>query len=90
MSPFENIREESAKVRREARERTIGYILGALGLVAGLAWNDAIKAFIDSIYPADGNGGITAKFIYAVVITVFVVVISVYLTRLAAKDKGQE
>lgn len=62
------------------RERTLGFITGGLGLVAGLAWNDAIKALIDYLFPLDKNG-IAAKFIYAVLISVIVVVLSVYLVR---------
>ncbi|OGD24234.1 hypothetical protein A2Z10_02950 [Candidatus Azambacteria bacterium RBG_16_47_10] len=64
------------------RAQTVGYIATAFGLVAGLAWNDAIKAFIENIFPL-GQGTMWAKFIYAVIITIFVVVITRYLLRLA-------
>ena len=39
--------EEDKRIRDLVRERTMGYIVGALGLVAGLAWNDAIKSLIE-------------------------------------------
>lgn len=66
------------------RAQTVGYIATAFGLVAGLAWNDAIKAFIENIFPL-GQGTMWAKFIYAVIITVFVVVITRYLLKAANK-----
>ena len=69
-------------MREQVRAQTVGYIATAFGLVAGLAWNDAIKAFIENIFPL-GQGTMWAKFIYAVIITIFVVVITRYLLRLA-------
>ena len=80
------IKKESQDLRKAVREKTLGYIVGALGLVAGLAWNEAIKSLIDYFFPASENG-ILAKFIYAVLITIVIVVISTYLVRLAAKKE---
>jgi hypothetical protein len=78
---------KKAVLRAELRERTTGYILTALGLVAGLAWNDAISSFIKFVFPLDGNG-IIAKFIYAVIITVVIVFVSNSLLRvLTPKEK---
>ncbi|MFA5961230.1 MAG: DUF5654 family protein [Parcubacteria group bacterium] len=77
---------ELAKVKSEVRNRTVKYIVAALGLVAGLAWNDAIKAFIDYFFPQDQNS-LRAKLAYAVVITLIVVVASFYLARLEKKEE---
>ena len=44
---FQKVKEEGKALKKEVRERTLGFITGGLGLVAGLAWNDAIKALID-------------------------------------------
>ena len=68
----------------EVREKTFGYIIGALGLVAGLAWNEAIKSVIDYFFPSSQNG-LLAKFLYALLITLIVVVISTYLVRISTK-----
>ena len=54
--------------------------MAALGLIAGLAWNEAVKGLIDHIYPLDQNG-LWAKFIYAIIITLVVVVVSWLLLR---------
>ena len=82
----EKLISEIAKVKSEVQNKTIKYIVGAFGLVAGLAWNDAIKAFIEYFFPQDQNG-LKAKFIYALVITCIVVIFSFYLARLEKKDE---
>ncbi len=69
------------KLRAEIRERTLGYMLAAFGLVAGLAWNDAIQTLIAYLYPLPENT-LSAKFMYAVIISVVVVLISVSMSRL--------
>ena len=76
------LKEEQRRMRKEIKERTISYIVAALGLVAGLAWNEAIKSFITLIFPNPGNNDLLIKFGYAVVITIVIVIITVYLVRL--------
>lgn len=72
-------------VRQEVKRKTVGYIVAALGLVAGLAWNDAIKSLIDYLFPLSGNS-VWAKFTYALIITLAAVSVSVYLLRLVRED----
>lgn len=82
------IQAKQVKLRQEVKEKTIGYILAAFGLVAGLAWNEAIKALITVFFPAPtGNNDVLIKVIYAVVVTVVIVIVSVYLARLIAKKE---
>jgi len=76
--------EDKVTLRKELRKQFMGYIITALSLVAGLAWNDAIKAFIEHIFPIDKNG-ILLKFVYAIVITIAVVAVGMMLSRV--KDK---
>jgi len=80
------IREEINGVRNEVKKRTVGYIATALGLVAGLAWNDAIKSLIEYYFPLSGQS-VWAKVIYAALLTIIIVLISVYLTRLFIKEE---
>jgi hypothetical protein len=75
------LKQRGSAVEREFRSRLSGYVLAALGLVAGLAWNDAIKAAIEYFFPFNAQG-LTAKFIYAVVVTIVIVIITVVLLRL--------
>jgi len=73
-------KQEAQNFKKELRAKSFGYIFGALGLVAGLAWNDAIKATIDYIFPID-RSGLEAKFIYAAVVTLLVVILTFYISR---------
>jgi len=84
-SKFEKIRNESATISREVKEKTLGFIITAFGLVAGLAWNEAIQSLIKSFFVVDKDS-ILVKFIYAIVMTVVVVLITVYLARFFSKD----
>jgi hypothetical protein len=88
MLPIEKIREDSGRLRREVKSKTFGYIVGAFGLIVGLAWNDAVKSLIEYWLPAGGNG-IVAKFIYAVIITLLVVTASYYLIGSEAKKDAK-
>ena len=85
---LERIKKEQALLRKEVAHKTIGYIVTAFGIVAGLAWNEAIKSLIDAFFPKPGNG-IFIKFFYAIVITLLVVVVTVYLLKLT-QDKKEE
>ena len=86
---FEKIKSESTKISREVREKTLGFILTAFGLVAGLAWNEAIQSLIKSFFAVDKDS-IWVKFIYAIVMTLVAVVVAIYLTRLFGKDEEEK
>lgn len=82
----DKIKNKSEEIKKEIRQKTIGYILTALGLVAALAWNEAIKSFIEHFFPMSKNT-LLAKFIYAMVITFIVVIFSISLMRLLDNKK---
>lgn len=63
----------------EIKEKSAGYMTAAFSLVAGLAWNDAIKSFVDFIFPVATSRSVLAKFVYAVFVTGIVILISHYL-----------
>lgn len=83
------IRERSKELKKETGERTRGYIEAGLGLVAGLAWNDAVKTLIETIFPLN-KSTILAKFIYALVITGVVVILSSYLMKIKNEGDSSE
>lgn len=85
----EKVQQERKRLQKEVRERAISYIAAAFGLVAGLAWNDAIKAFIEYFFPLSKNT-LFAKFFYAVFVTFIVVFVTVYLARLLTSSKDEE
>lgn len=71
---------ELNEFKAQAREKTAGLILAGFSFVAGLAWNEAIKSFIDSIF-VFGQNTLWAKFIYAILVTVLIVIVSYLLNR---------
>ncbi len=87
MSKFEKIKEEQKKLAREIKEKTMGYILAALGFVVGLAWNDAIKSMIEYFFPLDKNS-IFAKLIYAFIVTLIIVLVTAYFLK--SNNKTEE
>lgn len=80
-------RSEGKRLSREVRRQSFVYILTAFGLVAGLAWNDAIKSLIEYFFPLSTNT-LFAKFVYAVLITLFVVFVTVYFGK--SENKTEE
>lgn len=65
----------------------MGYVTAGLGVVAGLAWNDAIRSLIEYVFPLQRNT-VLIKFVYALIITLVVVVIGIYLARIAGAKLG--
>jgi len=89
---LEKFKEESRGIRREVREKTVSYIVASLGLVAGLAWNEAIKALIEYMFPISKNT-LFAKFAYASIVTLIVVVLTINVAKLlntGEKEREQE
>jgi len=83
------IKKESEEIKTEARQRMIEYVLAAFGLVAGLAWNEAIKSLIEYIFPLSRNT-LLLKFIYAILITLVLVFISSHLVKLLKAEEETE
>ena len=51
------------------------FIAGALTLTGALAWNEAAKTGIQSIYPEPTKGTFRATFIYALIVTLIIIVV---------------
>ena len=85
-SGFTKIRESQANLHKEIKEKTVVYILAAVSFVAGLAWNEAIKSLIDQFFPNSSNS-VLIKFIYAVIVTIIIVLVTVYLSRISQDKK---
>jgi hypothetical protein len=63
-------------------------LTNAFGLVAALAWNDVIRNGINKYISA--GSGLMSEFIYALVVTVFLVFMTIQLGRFAALLKERE
>ena len=60
-------------------------VTAGFGLVAALAWNEAIKKLFESIFGKQSN--LIAMFGYAVIITVIVVVVTMRIGKITNKLK---
>jgi hypothetical protein len=58
----------------------------SLGLVAALAWNEAIKALLAELNLGDN---LTGLFTYAIVATLVAVVVLIWLGKLASRIGGE-
>ena len=70
-------------VAKTVMKTIITLVTTAFGLVAGLAWNDAIQKLIESVMGA--GDALSGLFIYAIVVTIIAVVVTILLARVAAK-----
>ena len=77
---------EALAAKNQVKDKIVSLIAAAFGLVAALAWNDAVKSLIDHLFPVS-NGGIFAKFIYAVAVTILAVLLVYYLERIFSKKE---
>lgn len=80
-----------SQFRRELLKQLITLSSAGFGVVAALAWNEAIQSFVDEYITkyASVGSGILSKFIYALVITVIAVLVTYQLTRLVREKDGK-
>lgn len=83
---LDKIKSESSKISRQVKDKTFSFIITALSLVAGLAWNEAIQSLINNYFAMNKNS-ILAKFVYAVILTLILTLITIYLARIFGKEK---
>ncbi|OGE14742.1 hypothetical protein A3F00_03235 [Candidatus Daviesbacteria bacterium RIFCSPHIGHO2_12_FULL_37_11] len=80
-------KQEEKSFHRELAEQLVTLSTSGFGLVAALAWNEAIQTFVKEyvqvFYPS--QSGAISKFIYAIIITFFAVFVTYQLSRLAAR-----
>lgn len=73
-------------LRRELISQMLALLTSGFGVVAALAWNDAIQAFVkEYIEPAIPGSGLISKFIYAFLITSLIVFVTYQLSTIAAR-----
>jgi thiosulfate reductase cytochrome b subunit len=58
-------------------------IISAFGLVAALAWNNAIQKIISMFMGVSDQA--LGLVVYAVIVTLIAVIVTIYMTRLAGK-----
>jgi len=75
------------QIHKKITEQIRTLITGALGLVAALAWNEAVKALFEKIFGT--ASGLIAKFLYAIIVTAVVVLVVNKLSKLAAQEEEE-
>lgn len=82
------------KTKKEIQELKVQFVntmktlaVTSLGLVAALAWNAAIQKAFEVFFPNNANS-LIAMFTYAVFLTIIVVFVTYYLTKLADRVGG--
>ena len=77
------VKSMASEVTKLIMETILGLINTAFSFVAGLAWNDAIQKLIESVI---GTGdALPSLFVYAIVVTIVAVLVTVILARVAGK-----
>jgi len=79
-------------MKSEVIEKIAALITTAFGLVAALAWNDAIKALFAGPCGSEGAGALCAlsfggPWAYAIIITIIAVIATIWIARIANKAK---
>ncbi|MFH0971065.1 MAG: DUF5654 family protein [Candidatus Micrarchaeota archaeon] len=85
---LKRIIEEQKQLNRQIRQQVVIMISSALGLVAALAWNEAIQAFFKQ-YLSTGDA-LTGKFLYALFVTVLAVILTYYLGKFTSGNVGKK
>jgi predicted permease len=75
-------------LRSEVIDKMSALMMAAFGLVAALAWNGAILAIFAEVFGEATN--MAAMILYAVVVTIIAVVMTIIIARAASKAKPKE
>lgn len=73
--------EQPKSLRLEIVEKMTTLSAAGLGLVAGLAWNDAIQSTFAVFFPEEAS--LIAKYIYAIIITTVIVLLTTKLSHMS-------
>ncbi|MGZ4857801.1 MAG: DUF5654 family protein [Methanobacteriaceae archaeon] len=82
------MKEHATEMKGQVMESIASLITVAFGLIAALAWNEAISALIKQILGA-GNG-LTGLFTYAILITIIAVFATILIGRLIKTSTVQD
>lgn len=80
---------ELKELKLEVLVKMSDLAVAGFGLVAALAWNEAIQGLFAKFLPKNSNGGIVAQIFYAIFVTFIVVLITVKLGKMTNKVKEE-
>ena len=77
-------------MKKDVLEKVAALLTAAFGLVAALAWNDAIKALFKGPCGTEGAGALCSlssggPWVYAIIITIIAVFVTIWIGKLTAK-----
>jgi len=75
-------------MRNEVIEKIAALATAAFGLVAALAWNGAIQAIFKKVFGS--AEGIGPMLVYAIVITIIAVIVTLWIGKASEKAKSKE
>lgn len=78
--------EGHSSIRQEILDKIAALVTAAFGLVAALAWNDAIKLMFKELFGTQEQVG--PMVIYALVVTIIAVILTIIVARAASKAKN--
>ena len=78
--------EKPSSIKFEVLDKIATLIAAAFGLVAALAWNDAIKTLFKEVLGTSDD--LAARFTYAILVTVIAVILTIFIARAASKAKS--
>ncbi|RDJ31430.1 MAG: hypothetical protein DWQ18_02435 [Crenarchaeota archaeon] len=78
--------EKEPTVREQILDKMSALITAAFGLVAALAWNDAIKAIFKEIFGTSDT--LIPMIIYATIVTIIAVILTIIVARAVSKAKS--
>lgn len=77
-----------SNLRSEFLKTMVQLATAGFGLVAALAWNDAIQSLINRFLPS--GSGLISKLIYALIVTTIAVWVTYSLGKLTQEAKEEE
>lgn len=85
MEPIKKTQEEIRKYQKAVIEQMLKLATSGFGLVAALAWNELIKTTINEYIKnkISVGSGVVSLLIYAVIVTVLAVFVTLQLSKLA-------
>ena len=75
-------------MKSEVVEKIAALVTAAFGLVAALAWNGAIQAIFKQVFGS--AEGIGPMLVYAILVTIIAVIVTIQVGKAAEKAKGKE
>jgi len=78
--------EKTLSLKFEVLDKIAALVAAAFGLVAALAWNEAIKAIFKEVFGTSDN--LAAMITYAILVTIVAVMLTIFVARAASKAKS--